>query len=286
MRYLRVCHGDMEKGQLRVDANVSLRRSGEPLGTRVEIKNINSFRFLHQALVYEIQRQTDSLASGTPIVQETRGFDPSKGVTYSMRSKEHDYDYWYFPDPDLLPLAMSDQEVQDLKGDLPELPWVKCQRFQTEYGLSAYDAALLTDEWETAAFFEEVVASRQCSDFYKSAANWVLGEVFSYLNQEKKSLAQCPITPAHLRELLDHLANKTLSHPLAKEVFCPYVDHGPRSFYPYEGKEPGTGNRHPPNPSVDTRCFAERMCSSPTVSRRQNQGVRIPGGASDERVQR
>lgn len=220
MRYLKVCHGDMEKGQLRVDANISLHLPGEPLGTRVEIKNINSFRFLHQALIYEIQRQTECLTCGTPVIQETRGFDPGKGITYSMRSKEHDYDYWYFPDPDLLPLVLTDQEVQDLKTHLPELPRAKCHRFQTEYGLSAYDAALLTDEWETAAFFEAVVESCQGHDFYKSAANWILGELFSYLNEEKKSLAECPITPAHLKELLVHLAQKKLSHPLAKEVFA------------------------------------------------------------------
>jgi aspartyl-tRNA(Asn)/glutamyl-tRNA(Gln) amidotransferase subunit B len=219
MRYLKVCYGDMEKGQLRVDANVSLHLPGEPLGTRVEIKNINSFRFLQQALNYEIQRQTDCLTSGQAIVQETRGFDPARGLTYSMRNKEHDYDYWYFPDPDLLPLALTDQEVDTLRDHLPELPWDKCDRFQKEYGLSPYDAALLTEDYETASYFEKVVHDLHSPDLYKSAANWMLGELFAYLNQEKKSLSECPITPEDLKELLVHLSEKRLSHPLAKEVF-------------------------------------------------------------------
>ena len=185
LRYLGTCDGDMEKGSLRADVNVSVRRPGEPLGTRCEIKNVNSIRFIGQAVEYEARRQIDLIEDGGTVEQETRLFDPDKGETRSMRSKEEAHDYRYFPDPDLLPLEMSPALVDELKAHLPELPDQKKARFIRDYALTAYDANVLTAEREAADYFEEVARGRDA----KAAANWVINELAGRLNKEGKDIA-------------------------------------------------------------------------------------------------
>ncbi|MFL5162828.1 MAG: Asp-tRNA(Asn)/Glu-tRNA(Gln) amidotransferase subunit GatB, partial [Microvirga sp.] len=185
LRYLGTCDGDMEKGSLRADVNVSVRKPGAPLGTRCEIKNMNSINFIGQAIEYEARRQIGIIEDGGTIDQETRLFDPNKGETRSMRSKEEAHDYRYFPDPDLLPLEFGAEFVADLKANLPELPDQKKARFIAEFGLSAYDASVLVAERESAAFFETVLASLADKDRDgKLAANWVINELFGRLNKE------------------------------------------------------------------------------------------------------
>ena len=198
LRYLGTCDGDMEKGSLRADINVSVRRPGEPLGTRCEIKNVNSIRFIGQA-----------------IEQETRLFDPGRGETRSMRSKEEAHDYRYFPDPDLLPLELAQDEVDALKAQLPELPDEKRARFIAAFGLSAYDAAVLVAERETAEYFEVVAKGRDA----KSAANWVINELFGRLNKEGKDIRQSPVGAQQLGAVLDLIANGTISGKIAKDLF-------------------------------------------------------------------
>src|SRR5437870_1024683 len=194
LRYLGTCDGDMEKGSLRADVNVSVRRPGEPLGTRCEIKNVNSIRFVGQAIEYEARRQIAILEDGGSIEQETRLFDPGKGETRSMRNKEEAHDYRYFPDPDLLPLELTAEYVEALAGDLPELPDAKKARFTRDYGLSAYDAGVLVGERATADFYEAVARDRDA----KSAANWVINELFGRLNKEGKGIEQSPISADQL----------------------------------------------------------------------------------------
>ncbi len=215
LRYLGTCDGDMEKGSLRADVNVSVRRPGEPLGTRCEIKNVNSIRFVGQAIDYEARRQVEILEEGGTIVQETRLFDPHKGETRSMRDKEEAHDYRYFPDPDLLPLELDPGFVEDLKAQLPELPDEKKARFTRDYGLSAYDAQVLVAEREGAAFFEEVAGGRDA----KAAANWVINELAGRLNKEGKTIAASPISAAQLGGILDLIAEGTISGKIAKDVF-------------------------------------------------------------------
>lgn len=219
MRYLGVCHGDMEKGQLRVDANVSVHLPGENLGTRVEIKNMNSLKFLHQAVQYEIQRQIIAIESNQPITQETRSFDVVNGVTKPMRTKEDAFGYCYFPDPDLSALVLEQKTIELIANDLPELPWEKRDRYVNEFGLSSYDAKLLVEEKETAIFFEQVISTLSSNELYKLAANWVTGELFANLNRNKICISDCPITPKHLAELVLCISKKELSNLLAKEVF-------------------------------------------------------------------
>ncbi len=215
LRYLGTCDGDMEKGHLRADVNVSVRKPGAPLGTRCEIKNLNSIRFIGQAIEYEARRQIDVSEDGGAIEQETRLFDPDKGETRSMRSKEEAHDYRYFPDPDLLPLELSPSLVADLQSQLPELPDAKHARFVRDFGLSGYDAGVLVTERETADFFEAVAQGRDA----KVAANWVINELFGRLNKEGKDITASPVSAAQLGTILDLMAEGTISGKIAKDVF-------------------------------------------------------------------
>jgi aspartyl-tRNA(Asn)/glutamyl-tRNA(Gln) amidotransferase subunit B len=220
MRYLGTCDGDMEKGNLRADVNVSVRRPGEPLGTRCEIKNVNSLKFMGQAIEYEARRQIGILEDGGAIEQETRLFDPAKGETRSMRNKEEAHDYRYFPDQDLLPLEFDQPYVDALKRDLPELPDEKKARFMRDYGLSAYDAGVLVDERDSADFFEEVVRRPDGSmRDAKAAANWVINELFGRLNKEGRSIAGSPVSARQIGAILDLIADGTISGKIAKDLF-------------------------------------------------------------------
>ena len=221
LRYLGTCDGDMEKGNLRADVNVSVRKPGAPLGTRCEIKNFNSFRFIGQAIEHEVWRQIEIVEDGGTIVQETRLFDPDRGETRSMRSKEEAHDYRYFPDPDLLPLELSPSLVADLRAHLPELPDDKKARFMRDFTLSAYDAGVLVAERATAEFFE-TVAGREAGGARrdpKLAANWVINELAGRLNREGKDIAASPVNAGQLGAILDLLADGTISGKIAKEVF-------------------------------------------------------------------
>jgi aspartyl-tRNA(Asn)/glutamyl-tRNA(Gln) amidotransferase subunit B len=215
LRYLGTCDGDMEKGNLRADVNVSVRRPGAPLGTRCEIKNVNSIRFIGQAIEYEARRQIDMLEDGVSIEQETRLFDPSKGETRSMRNKEEAHDYRYFPDPDLLPLELRQEDVDALARDLPELPDGKKTRFMRDFGLSGYDAGVLVNERETADFFEAVAKGRDA----KAAANWIINELFGRLNKEGRDISASPVTAMQLGTVLDLISEGTISGKIAKDVF-------------------------------------------------------------------
>jgi aspartyl-tRNA(Asn)/glutamyl-tRNA(Gln) amidotransferase subunit B len=216
LRYLGTSDADMEKGNLRADLNVSVRRAGETeLGTRCEIKNVNSIRFIGQAIDYEARRQIDIIEDGGTIRQETRLFDSAKGVTRSMRSKEEAHDYRYFPDPDLLPLELTHDYVDDLRKDLPELPDARRSRFMREYGLSAYDAGVLTAERESAEFFEAVAKGRDG----KTAANWVINELFGRLNRDGLEIGASPVSAAQLGGIIDLIASGAISGKIAKDVF-------------------------------------------------------------------
>ncbi len=223
---LGTCDGDMEKGNLRADVNVSVCRPGQyekyretgdfgHLGTRCEIKNMNSFRFIQQAIEYEARRQIEIIEAGGKVDQETRLFDPNKGETRSMRSKEDAHDYRYFPDPDLLPLEVEEAWIEEIRSTLPELPDEKRARFEADYGLSRYDAGVLTAEADKAAFFEEVANGRDA----KLAANWVTQELFGYLNKEGLELADSPVSAADLGGLIELISNDTISGKIAKDVF-------------------------------------------------------------------
>jgi aspartyl-tRNA(Asn)/glutamyl-tRNA(Gln) amidotransferase subunit B len=215
LRYLGTCDGDMEKGNLRADVNVSVRRPGEPFGTRCEIKNVNSIRFIGQAVDVEARRQIGILEDGGTIDQETRLYDPGKGETRSMRSKEEAHDYRYFPDPDLLPLEFDDAFVAELKAHLPELPDAKKARFIAEYGLSPYDASVLVAEREQADYFEAVAKGRDG----KAAANWVINELFGRLNKEGKDVTTSPVSAAQLGGLVDLIGEGVISGRIAKDLF-------------------------------------------------------------------
>ena len=222
LRYLGTCDGNMEEGSLRADVNVSVRRPGEGLGTRTETKNLNSVRFITQAINYEVQRQIEILEEGGQIDQETRLFDTSTGTTRTMRGKEDAHDYRYFPDPDLLPLVLSEEMVQEIADNLPELPDEIRARMTGEYGLSAYDAAVLTEEKETAAFYEQASANRD----RKLTANWMSVELFGALNKASKSLSDSPISPAQLGALVDLISDGTISGRIAKDVFAEMFETG------------------------------------------------------------
>ncbi len=215
LRYLGTCDGDMEKGNLRADVNVSVRKPGAPFGTRCEIKNVNSIRFIGQAIEHEARRQIEVIEDGGTIEQETRLFDPVKGETRSMRSKEEAHDYRYFPDPDLLPLELSPSLVAELQQSLPELPDEKKSRFMRDYALSAYDADVLVAERDTAAYFETVAKGRDA----KTVANWVINELFGRLNKQGKDIAAAPVSAAQLGAILDLIADGTVSGKIAKDVF-------------------------------------------------------------------
>jgi aspartyl-tRNA(Asn)/glutamyl-tRNA(Gln) amidotransferase subunit B len=215
LRYLGTCDGNMEQGSLRCDANVSVRRPGDPFGTRCEIKNVNSIRYVRQAIEYEARRQIEILEDGGSIDQETRLFDPGRGETRAMRSKEEAHDYRYFPDPDLLPLELDKGWVAHVRATMPELPDEKKKRFVAEYGLPVYDAGVLVADRDTAAFYETVAEGRDG----KLAANWVIGDYFALLNKSGATLATAPVDAAGLGGLLDLIADGTVSGRLAKEVF-------------------------------------------------------------------
>lgn len=220
LRYLGTCDGDMEKGSLRADVNVSVRRPGEPYGTRCEIKNVNSIRFIGQAIDYEARRQIGILEDGGVIEQETRLFDAVKGETRSMRSKEEAHDYRYFPDPDLLPLELTQAYVDDLKVHLPELPDEKKARFISDLALTPYDAGVLVSERESADFFEAVLGglANQQRDG-KLAANWVINELFGRLNKEGKDVTASPVSAAQLSAIVDLIGEGTISGKIAKDLF-------------------------------------------------------------------
>ena len=218
LRYLGTCDGNMEEGSLRCDCNVSVRRPGEPLGTRCEIKNLNSVRFVMQAIEHEARRQIEILEEGGTIKQETRLYDTERGHTRPMRSKEDAHDYRYFPDPDLLPVVLDEAWIAELRAQLPELPDAKKARFVTEYGLRPEDADVLVAERATAEYFERVATGRDP----KAAANWVMGDLFGALNRMGVGLAEVgryPVTSAQLGRLIDLIADKTISGRIAKDVF-------------------------------------------------------------------
>jgi len=218
VRYLEICDGNMQEGSFRCDANVSVRPMGtQKFGTRAEIKNLNSFRFVERAINFEVARQIELLESGRPVVQETRLYDPDKGETRSMRSKEEANDYRYFPDPDLLPLRVDAALIESVRATLPELPDEKAARFCSEYGLSAYDAGVLTASRELAAYYEEVV--RAAPSDPKLAANWVMGDLAAALNKEGLEVSSAKLPALRLAELLKRIGDGTISGKIAKEVF-------------------------------------------------------------------
>ena len=222
LRYLGTCDGNMDEGSMRCDVNVSVRKPGDPLGTRCEIKNVNSIRYVQQAIEHEARRQIEILEDGGSIRQETRLYDPAKGETRSMRSKEQAHDYRYFPDPDLLPLILDPKWVSEIKATLPELPDAKRARFVCDYGLSDYDAGVLVSERETGAFYEAVAKGRDA----KLAANWVMGDLAGLLNKAGKSIAASPVTADSLGGLIDLIADNTISGRIAKDVFAEMFETG------------------------------------------------------------
>ena len=222
LRYLGTCDGNMEEGSMRADVNVSVRPPGEELRTRTETKNVNSVRFVMQAIEFEAERQVRAYDAGEDVVQETRLFDPGRGETRPMRTKEYAHDYRYFPDPDLLPLDLADDDIERLAAELPELPDDKKARFMADYGLSAYDAGVLVAERQTADYFEAVARGRDA----KLAANWVAGNLFAALNKLGLGIEDSPVSAASLGELLDLMSDGTISGRIAKEVFDGMVESG------------------------------------------------------------
>ena len=233
VRYLGTCDGNMDEGSMRADVNVSVCRPGgyeefrrtgsfKTLGTRCEIKNVNSMRFIAQAVEYEARRQIEVIEEGGAIPQETRLFDSGRGVTRPMRSKEEAHDYRYFPDPDLLPLELDAAWVERLKRELPELPDAKRARFVTQYGLSPYEAGVLVDEQASALYFETVAKGRDA----KLACNWVMGDLFGALNKRGLEIARSPVAAVELGALLDLIRDGTISGRIAKDVFAAMLESG------------------------------------------------------------
>jgi len=222
LRYLGTCDGNMAEGSMRADVNLSMRRPGEPFGTRTETKNVNSIRFVQQAIEYEARRQVEILEEGGKIAQETRLFNGMTGESRSLRSKEEAHDYRYFPDPDLLPLVLDESWVEEIAGGLPELPDEKKARLIGAFGIKPYDAAVLVAEKETAAFFETVAEGRDP----KLAASWIMGDYFAALNKSDVDLGDAPVDAERLGGLIDRIADKTLSGRMAKEVFEAMWDEG------------------------------------------------------------
>lgn len=228
VRYLGICDGNMQEGSFRCDANISIRPQGqETLGTRTELKNINSFRFVERALQYEIGRQIEVLESGGKVLQETRLFDPAKNETRPMRAKEEATDYRYFPDPDLLPLVLEDSLIDEVWETLPELPDAKRKRFMVEYALSAYDASVLTASRELADYYEAVAKTARGEA--KLSANWVMGDLAGALNKEGKSIEDNPVSPEQLGQLIKRIADGTISGKIAKTVFETMYAEGGRA---------------------------------------------------------
>ena len=250
LRYLDTCDGNMDEGSMRADVNVSVRHPGEDLRTRTEIKNLNSVRFVMQAIEHEAERQVEAYEAGEDVVQETRLFDSTKGETRPMRAKEFAHDYRYFPDPDLLPLVLADEDVESIKKSLPELPDDKKDRFIKDYGLSAYDAGVLVAEKETAAYFETVAKGRDS----KQAANWVINQLSRELNRSGKSIETSPVSPQDLGKLIDLVSNETISTSAASTVFgIMYVDGGdPADIVEEKGLEQITDG-------VEIEAFVDRV---------------------------
>jgi aspartyl-tRNA(Asn)/glutamyl-tRNA(Gln) amidotransferase subunit B len=217
VRWIGICDGNMQEGSFRCDANVSVRRPGAPLGTRCEIKNLNSFRFLERAIEYEVRRQVELIGDGGTVRQETRLYDPDRNQTRAMRSKEDAQDYRYFPDPDLPPLVIERAWVDRVAAGLPELPSAMKARFETRYGLPPYDATMLTQSREMGAYFEDAV--RELGGEAKTVANWLLGEVSAALNKSEIDIGASPVGPAGLAGLLKRIADGTISTKIAKDVF-------------------------------------------------------------------
>ncbi|MGQ0559866.1 MAG: Asp-tRNA(Asn)/Glu-tRNA(Gln) amidotransferase subunit GatB, partial [Sphingosinicella sp.] len=279
LRYVGSCDGNMEQGSMRADVNVSVRRPGDPLGTRCEIKNVNSVRFVQAAIELEASRQVDIIESGGAIVQETRLFDPDKGETRSLRSKEEAHDYRYFPDPDLLPLELDEDFLRECRDSLPELPDAKRHRYESELGLSHYNAAVLTAEVETARWFEALLSSLSRrdgegdhpkpsakdgggavpKDLAQRAANWVISDLFGALNRLGKLIADSPVTPQQGAELLRLVADGTLSGTLSKQVFEIMLE---------TGEDPGAivearGLRQTSDPGAIAAAIAEVISANP-----------------------
>ncbi|WP_207000082.1 Asp-tRNA(Asn)/Glu-tRNA(Gln) amidotransferase subunit GatB [Trinickia mobilis] len=222
--WLGICDGNMQEGSFRCDANVSVRPVGQKaFGTRAEIKNLNSFRFLEEAIQYEVRRQIELIEDGGTVVQETRLYDPDKRETRSMRSKEDAHDYRYFPDPDLMPLVIDAAWVERVKGEMPELPAGMQKRFVDQYGVTPYDAGALTSSKAMAAYFEAVVAKAGVAQA-KTAANWLMGEVSSQLNRDGLDIADSPVSAAQLALVLQRIADGTISNKIAKEIFLAIGD--------------------------------------------------------------
>ncbi len=218
MRYIGVSDADMEKGQLRCDVNISLKPVGqEELGTKVEIKNLNSFRFVQKAIEYEIERQARAIRKGVEIVQETRLFDPSSGKTFTMRTKEEAHDYRYFPDPDLIPVRLKKEQIEEIKNSLPELPDQKFERYLKEFSLTEYDADVLVSDKDLAVYFEEAVSIYAKSP--KMIANWILNELLGKLNEEGIDISESPVRPEHIAELVELIDTGVISGKIGKEVF-------------------------------------------------------------------
>jgi len=225
MRYLGTCDGNMQEGSLRADVNVSVRLKGiKEFGTRCEIKNVNSIKFMQMAINYEANRQVDLIEEGKTIDQETRLFDTKKNETRSMRSKEDAHDYRYFPDPDLLPLEVSDEFIESLKAEIPELPDEKKKRFMDEFKISPYEATILVSDIEVAKYFEEVVAKMGKNKDMKLAVNWITGELFAVLNEKNLEISQTPISAKNLAKLINLIKNGTISGKIAKSIFEHMMD--------------------------------------------------------------
>jgi aspartyl-tRNA(Asn)/glutamyl-tRNA(Gln) amidotransferase subunit B len=224
LRYIETCDCNMERGNLRVDANISIRRPGDPFGNRVEIKNINSIRFLGQALDYEAERQIMASESGEEIIQETRLFDAVTGQTRSMRTKENSDDYRYFPDPDLRPIVLTDERIDKIRGELPELPDAKKARFIEKYSLSESDAIVLTEDRVTAQYFERAVSASKFEESPRLIANWIIGELFAFLNKSGKDIDDIEFPIEYIGELVDLILDKTISGNIAKSVFTRMVE--------------------------------------------------------------
>jgi aspartyl-tRNA(Asn)/glutamyl-tRNA(Gln) amidotransferase subunit B len=217
VRYLGACDGNLEQGSLRCDANVSVRPVGQKeFGTRAEVKNINSFRYVEKAIEYEIKRQIKLIEEGGKVVQETRLWDANRNITESMRSKEEAHDYRYFPDPDLVPITVDQKWIDEIRESLPELPDAKIRRFVSDLGLPEHDADLLASERETAEWFEEVVSA---GGQPKAVSNWIMGELMKLLNQENRSIDDCLIKPVQLADMLKLIDNGTINGKIAKTVF-------------------------------------------------------------------
>jgi len=258
VRYLEICDGNMQEGSFRCDANVSVRPAGtQKFGTRAEIKNLNSFRFVERAINFEVERQIELLESGRAVVQETRLYDPDKGETRSMRSKEEANDYRYFPDPDLLPLKVDAALIASVRATLPELPDQKAARLATQYGLSAYDAGVLTASRELSAYYEEVVRAAPADP--KLAANWVMGELAAALNKEGLEVSSGRMPAARLGELLGRVQDGTVSGKIAKEVFELMWSHGSSADEVIESK----GLRQITDSAAIARAIEEVMAKNP-----------------------